>query len=116
MLSHMLPVGGELRNMAKTEQLTEEMPTQREVNGKVVDKIKSMRAQGYTVREIMGALKVSPKTVLKYAPSTELVKVEDRTIPSIFQIPEALLEAAARHGMTPVFEETTRRIYFKKLE
>lgn len=94
----------------------EDMTDERTLSSKKIDKAKKMRAEGYTVREISGALKVSPKTVLKYAPESGIAKVEESLIPQQFAIPTALIEASAKLGLTPVFEETSRRIYFRRLE
>lgn len=108
-----LSIGGEQLRMAMSQQ--EDMTTERAVSPAKVDRIKEMRAQGYTVREVVGALKVSPKTVLKYAPDASIVKTEERLEAPHMTIPTELVREAAKLGLTPVIEETTRRIYFRKL-
>jgi len=92
------------------------MRDERELSPEKIDKVKKMRANGFTMREIQRALQVSPKTVLKYAPDEEIVKVETALVPSESWIPKDLIEVCAKHGLTPVLEERTRRIYFKRLE
>lgn len=93
----------------------EDMGDERTLSPKKIDRVKKMRAEGFTVREIAGALKVSSKTVMKYAPDQSIVKVEQELMPQQFIIPTELALRCAEAGITPVFEETTRRIYFKRL-